>query len=533
MTPTSASVDAADGHADAVRQHVAFDLDHAADSARRPARALRALDAAARRRELERTDRRHAQHRQSSGVGFAATARPRVHLSAPAVRSARSPARPDRPESALESTNRRDARRGGRAPTRRRRGRRSLRRAASAADAAAGRRPNALEFIGGLGHSTAVPTQRHRRAVSARSVAIVRAPSRCRRLSGTTHVRRSRRRAARRSSGRFSDLGVARGAPVVSAVGNRPIFFAVVAACMEAGAALVPLGEATDAEAVALIEQAGAVARDHRSRSAAPRRVASVARARACGSSGSPIAAIAPPIRTVGRPEAHVGIDESAEGGDRVGDASRQRRPPRHRRDGHRAGRRQLHLHSAVPLVRDRQRRHAAALAGHARSRSGSRSIRRSSCAMSRRAAPRCFRACRSCSSASSRSNTIDRLPASLRLLITAGARIDAGTVSWFRRTLDRKVHSFYGSSETGGIAYDDSEARERSAARRTRHAGNDDRRSVRPSAGRSPAESSSQGNAVASGYAHGTERSTSRRSPTADSSPATSAIWTTLAGSS
>ncbi|HEX7437581.1 MAG TPA: AMP-binding protein [Caldimonas sp.] len=50
----------------------------------------------------------------------------------------------------------------------------------------------------------------------------------------------------------------------------------------------------------------------------------------------------------------------------------------------------------------------------------------------------------------------IDRLPASLRLLITAGARIDAGTVSWFRRHLDRKVHSFYGSSETGGIAYDD-----------------------------------------------------------------------------
>ncbi len=52
----------------------------------------------------------------------------------------------------------------------------------------------------------------------------------------------------------------------------------------------------------------------------------------------------------------------------------------------------------------------------------------------------------------------IDRLPSCLRLLITAGARIDAATVSWFRRRLDRKVHSFYGSSETGGIAYDDSE---------------------------------------------------------------------------
>src|SRR5439155_5877458 len=49
-------------------------------------------------------------------------------------------------------------------------------------------------------------------------------------------------------------------------------------------------------------------------------------------------------------------------------------------------------------------------------------------------------------------------LRSSLRLLIPAGARIDASTVSWFRRQLDRKVHSFYGSSETGGISYDDSE---------------------------------------------------------------------------
>ena len=56
--------------------------------------------------------------------------------------------------------------------------------------------------------------------------------------------------------------------------------------------------------------------------------------------------------------------------------ASRQRRPPHHRGDGHRAGRRQLHLHPAVALVRDRQRRHAAALAGHGASRSGSRSTR-------------------------------------------------------------------------------------------------------------------------------------------------------------
>ena len=31
--------------------------------------------------------------------------------------------------------------------------------------------------------------------------------------------------------------------------------------------------------------------------------------------------------------------------------------------------------------------------------------------------------------------------------------------MSWFRQQLDRKVHSFYGSSETGGITYDDSDS--------------------------------------------------------------------------
>src|SRR5262249_14517496 len=50
------------------------------------------------------------------------------------------------------------------------------------------------------------------------------------------------------------------------------------------------------------------------------------------------------------------------------------------------------------------------------------------------------------------------RLPGTLRLLITAGARIDPATVRWFHENLRHKVHSFYGSSETGGIAYDASE---------------------------------------------------------------------------
>lgn len=53
----------------------------------------------------------------------------------------------------------------------------------------------------------------------------------------------------------------------------------------------------------------------------------------------------------------------------------------------------------------------------------------------------------------------LDRIPDSLRLLITAGARINPETVRWFKHQLGQKVHSFYGSSETGGISYDDSDA--------------------------------------------------------------------------
>jgi len=47
-------------------------------------------------------------------------------------------------------------------------------------------------------------------------------------------------------------------------------------------------------------------------------------------------------------------------------------------------------------------------------------------------------------------------LPSTLRLLITAGARIDPDLVTSFKKELGAKIHSFYGSSETGGITYDD-----------------------------------------------------------------------------
>ena len=49
--------------------------------------------------------------------------------------------------------------------------------------------------------------------------------------------------------------------------------------------------------------------------------------------------------------------------------------------------------------------------------------------------------------------------PPSLTRLISAGALLKAETAERFRQTCGVKVHSFYGTSETGGIAFDDSDA--------------------------------------------------------------------------
>jgi acyl-CoA synthetase (AMP-forming)/AMP-acid ligase II len=49
-----------------------------------------------------------------------------------------------------------------------------------------------------------------------------------------------------------------------------------------------------------------------------------------------------------------------------------------------------------------------------------------------------------------------DGWPPSLVRLITAGARIEPLTVARFKDKFDRKIHSFYGTSETGGICFDD-----------------------------------------------------------------------------
>ena len=46
--------------------------------------------------------------------------------------------------------------------------------------------------------------------------------------------------------------------------------------------------------------------------------------------------------------------------------------------------------------------------------------------------------------------------PASLRLLVSAGARLEPETIRAFHARFGLKIHSFYGASEAGGICFDD-----------------------------------------------------------------------------
>jgi long-chain acyl-CoA synthetase len=316
--------------------------------------------------------------------------------------------------------------------------------------------PNALEVICGLGHSTAV-------SVSAVGEQFERV---CRDRAGTVAVEllptgtspRFADLAAERTAieQAFSSLGVGRGAAVVSFVGNRPIFFSLVVACLNVGAALVPLGDATESEAVALIDRAGAVAvitdralpftpvrelslgsgvrllrlADRRD---PPQYGSAVVLKLTSGSTDLPRAAIAA--------EAHL-----------VNDG-------RHIIQAMDIASTDINM-ACIPLS------HSYAIGNVVMPLlwQGTRVILRRSFHPAQflrdvgdsgatvfPGVPFMFERIRSLEGT-------ERLPASLRLLITAGARIDPGTVAWFHRHFNQKVHSFYGSSETGGIAYDDSE---------------------------------------------------------------------------
>lgn len=252
----------------------------------------------------------------------------------------------------------------------------------------------------------------------------------------------------------LTELGVSRGATVVSFIGNHPLFFPLIVACMEAGAALVPLGEATDAEAAALVQQAGACAvmtnrdlpvsavretslgegirmRRLAEGSDPPQYGESVVLKLTSGSTDLPKAAIASERHLIndGR---HIIEAMGIEPGD-------------------------LNF-ACIPLS------HSYAIGNLIMPLLG----QGTGVALRPSFSPSQFVHDVSVTAATVfpgvpfmfehiKALRIDRLPDSLRLLITAGAPVDQHTVRWFLDQFDRKMHSFYGSSETGGIAYDDS----------------------------------------------------------------------------
>jgi acyl-CoA synthetase (AMP-forming)/AMP-acid ligase II len=308
----------------------------------------------------------------------------------------------------------------------------------------------------GLGHSTAVTTsaigERFGRICRDRASAVA-----VHTLSTGTTTTFAELAAERTAIERgFIELGVERGAAVVSFVGNRPTFFSVVAACMEAGVALVPLGEATEAEAASLIEQARAVAvitdrhlpldatREHAlgsgvrllrcaDRDTRSEYGSSVVLKLTSGSTDLPKAAVAAEMHLVNDGRhiiAAMGIEPD--------DINFTCIPLSH---SYAIG------NVVMPLLLQGTR---VALQPSFNPAQFVRDVADGGVTVFP-GVPFMFERIKSL-------DGLERLPASLRLLITAGAPIDAGTVSWFRHHLDRKVHSFYGSSETGGIAYDDSE---------------------------------------------------------------------------
>ncbi len=242
---------------------------------------------------------------------------------------------------------------------------------------------------------------------------------------------------------------------VVSLVGNHPVFFPLVVACMEAGAVLLPLGEATDTEAVAIIDRchAAAVVTDRslpvdvagqseidravsvvrlRSRPQADAYGQSVVIKLTSGSTDLPKATLA---------GEHAVLEDS-----------------RSIMSGMGIGPRDMNM-AVTPLS------HAYALGNIVVPlvfQGTAAALRRS------------FNPAQFFDDARVTGATVfpgvpfmfDRLripiaeaamPASLRLLVSAGARIDPDTVRWFH-SHGRKIHSFYGASEAGGITFDETD---------------------------------------------------------------------------
>jgi acyl-CoA synthetase (AMP-forming)/AMP-acid ligase II len=251
-------------------------------------------------------------------------------------------------------------------------------------------------------------------------------------------------------------LGVGPGSCVVSLVGNRPQFFSVFVACLDVGALLLPLGEATDAEAVTLVRETGAVAvisdralpitpveearvdDDVRVTRVADRpgwapQGRSLVMKLTSGSTALPKAALASEQILIGEGQRLTGAM-----GIGPGDINLTVVPLSH---AYALG------NVVMPLVLQGT---AAAIRT---AFSPSQFVRDAltSQATVFPGVPFMFERLRGLLST-------DGFPPGVRLLITAGARVDVGTLRWFRDRANRKIHSLYGTSETGGITYDDTE---------------------------------------------------------------------------
>ena len=251
------------------------------------------------------------------------------------------------------------------------------------------------------------------------------------------------------------DLRIEPGAAIVTRVGNHPVFFSLLTACLTTGAALVALGETTDEEAASVVASCGAAAvvTDRPlPLSAADRRIItggltiaalrrppsapvygeSVVLKLTSGSTAVPKAAVAS-VQHLVNDGLHV-VDAM---GIRPDDVNLGCIPLSH---SYALGNIVMPLLLQGTGVALRQSFHPLQLIDDA-TLTGATVFP---------GVPFMFQQFHAMG--------VDRMPAGLRLLITAAARIDPGTVRWFHRQLGLKVHSFYGSSETGGITYDDSD---------------------------------------------------------------------------
>jgi len=253
----------------------------------------------------------------------------------------------------------------------------------------------------------------------------------------------------------LQQLHLGPGAPIVTLTGNRPVFFPLVAACLSAGAALIPLGETTDDEAVSAVLESGAraVVTDRTLALPSNRAVAIGDGMRIVALGAGPIDTPFPEGVVLKLTSGSTDVPKAAVAGVRhlVNDG-------RHVIEAMAITPADINL-ACIPLS------HSYALGNIVMPLL----LQGTGVALRQSFNPSQFHADVGAAGATVfpgvpfmfdrlRGLNTDGLPASLRLLITAGARIDPATVLWFHRVLRHKVHSFFGSSETGGISYDDSD---------------------------------------------------------------------------